>query len=179
MDGWSGVTGKVASSAGTSSAWLPMSYEDFVRGLPRFLRAATDPDLVGDGVALGDDGLGLRRSHATSVDVTDDVRRSLFHEPPGALGEVGGHYTEGGEVVLAPFDHLRVVEPGELGSCLRAVSAARTSVVRSSDDPALDIVWPLRSVSPVSDAFGVSPVKDRNRLARPKRGVQFNRSNPT
>jgi len=33
------------------------------------------------------------------------------------------------------------------GSCLRAVSAARTRVVRSSEEPALEMGWPLRSVS--------------------------------
>ena len=85
---------------------------------------------------------------------------------PGALGEVGGHDTQRAEVVFAPLDHLLVVDPRQLRvdppwRCRRA----RTIVVRSSDDPALDMGWPLRSVSPVSEALGTRPVKDRNALA--------------
>src|SRR5919108_2977772 len=51
------------------------------------------------------------------------------------------------------------------GSRRRALSAARTRVVRSSRLPALLIGWPLRSVWPVSDALGARPVKDRNLAA--------------
>jgi hypothetical protein len=57
----------------------------------------------------------------------------------------------------AAFDHLLVVDPGELGSCLRAQPAARIRVARASREPALDIGWPLRSVSRVWDAGGASP----------------------
>src|SRR5690242_18016147 len=46
------------------------------------------------------------------------------------------------------------------GSCLRALSAARTSVVRSSEDPALDMGWPLpagrRTIRPRSQAATAS-----------------------
>src|SRR6266699_6140034 len=48
------------------------------------------------------------------------------------------------------------------GSRWRAVSAARWRVVRSSRLPALEMGWLLRSLLPVSDARGASPVKDRN-----------------
>ena len=37
------------------------------------------------------------------------------HDGPESLREVGGHDAEGAEVVLASFDHLEVVDPGELG----------------------------------------------------------------
>ena len=86
---------------------------------------------------------------------------------PGALGEVGGHDAQRAEVVFAPLDHLLVVDPpASCGSTLLALSAPRTIVVRSNDDPALDMAWPLRSVSPVSDALGTRPVKERNAGAR-------------
>lgn len=47
---------------------------------------------------------------------------------------------------------------------MRAVSAARISVLRSSEDPALLIGWPLRSVFPVRRA-GARPVKALNAAA--------------
>jgi hypothetical protein len=43
------------------------------------------------------------------------------------------------------------------GSCLRAVSAASISVVRSRDGPTLVRGWPLWSVSPVSELLRVRP----------------------
>src|SRR6266542_4663105 len=55
------------------------------------------------------------------------------------------------------------------GSMVRAVSAERRSWVRSKWGPALDIGWPLRSVSPVSEALGVRPVNDLNAAADPNR----------
>ena len=76
---------------------------------------------------------------------------------PGPFGEVAGDDAAGLEVGGAAFGHLQVVDPGELRVLLRAVSAARTKVARSSDGPALLIGWPLRSVSPVSLARGASP----------------------
>ena len=107
----------------------------------------------------------------SAVGVADDVGHAAVHHGPEPFGEVGGDDAERAEVVLASFDHLQVVDAGELGVLtLRALSAARTRVVRSSDDPALDIGWPLRSVSPVSEALGTSPVKDRNCLPSSEAG---------
>ena len=41
-------------------------------------------------------------------------------------------------MVIAAFDHLDVIDPGQLRVSLRAVSAARINVGRSNDDPAVD-----------------------------------------
>ncbi len=49
------------------------------------------------------------------------------------------------------------------------MSAERRSWVRSIDEPVLDMGWPLRSDSPVSEALGTSPVKDLNYSARANR----------
>jgi hypothetical protein len=75
--------------------------------------------------------------------------------------------------VGATLDHLGVVHRGELRVDLPAGFAEQSSCLRSRAVPALVIAWPLRSVSPVSEALGVSPVKalnfaaEANRCARP------------
>ncbi len=85
---------------------------------------------------------------------------------PGPLGQVGGDDTERPEVVLAAFDHLQVVIRANCGSWRRAVSAARTMVVRSSDDPALDMGWPLRCCVPAGLRVAMGGVRGK-RVARP------------
>src|SRR6266536_2292216 len=95
-----------------------MSTVDLVRGLPRlggFLRPAAGADLGGHGVALGDDRFGLGWGDRGGVGVADDVGHAAAEHRPGAVGEVGGGDADRAEVVLAAFDHLGVVDPGELG----------------------------------------------------------------
>ena len=135
-----------------------LSCGDFVGGLPRLLAAPPGADLGWHGPVLGDDRLGLGRGDRPAVGVADDVGGAAAHDGPGPLGQAGRDDAQRAEMVLAALGHLLVVDAGELGVLLAGVSAARTRVVRSSEDPALDMGWPLRSVSPVSEALGARPV---------------------
>src|SRR6266487_597000 len=93
-----------------------MSCEDLLRGLPPCLAAASPvADLLGHGVALGDDLPGLIWGDRGVVGVADHLRHAAVHDRPGPLCEVGGDHTDGAEVVLAALDHLHVVDAGELG----------------------------------------------------------------
>src|SRR6266516_835330 len=152
--GWWGGSPRCALSA------MHMSLMDLVRGLPRFLAASSAADLLGHGPVLGDDLFGLGGGDRGVVGVADDVGQGAVEDRPGPFGQVGGDHADRAEVVFAALDHLEVVDAGELGSVRRALSAARTKVVRSSRLPALEMGWPLRSVLPVSEALGARPVKD-------------------
>ena len=81
------------------------------------------------------------------VGIADHVGHPTVHHRPGPLAQVGRHHTQSAKVVLAPLHHLHVVDAGQLGIDFGALSAARTSVVRSSDEPALDMGWALPSPS--------------------------------
>lgn len=72
-------------------------------------------------------------------------------------------------MVLASLDHLQVVGPGELGVLLGGGVGGADQRGAQQRGAAFDMGWPLRSMSPVSEALGTRPVKDRNWLPRWKR----------
>ena len=92
-----------------------MCLEHLLGGLPHLLAAAPGADLGRHGPVFGDDCFGLVVLDGAAVGVADDVGGGAGHDGPEPLGEVGGHDAQGAEVVLAAFDDLDVVDPGELG----------------------------------------------------------------
>ena len=63
---------------------------------------------------LGDDHLGFGCGDGPAVGVADDVGHATVHHRPEPFGQVRGDDTVRAEVVFASFDHLDVVDPGEL-----------------------------------------------------------------
>src|SRR6478672_5371788 len=109
-----------------------MSGEDVLRGLPRpaagfgFAAAAAGADLAGHGPVFGDDLFGGGRVDGGAVGVADDVGHAAHEHRVESFGQVRGDHAAGFEVLGAAFDHLHVVDLGELG-----VVAA--GVVRGAD----------------------------------------------
>jgi hypothetical protein len=142
-----------------------MSLTDLVRGLPRFLPAASPAaDFLGHGVALGDDLLGLLGGEGCAVGVTDHVGHAAVHDHPGPLGQMGSD-ADRAKVVVATLDHLDVVDAGQLG-----VDAA--GVVGGADrggpqQPVAGLAFGLALAVGVAGfgRLGARPVKARNFLA--------------
>src|SRR5664279_1755564 len=76
--------------------------------------AASAADLVGDGEVPRDDPFRLFRGDRCAVDIADDVRHLPVHHGPGPFSERAGDHAQRLEVLGAAFDHLRVVDPGQL-----------------------------------------------------------------
>jgi hypothetical protein len=130
-----------------------MSYEDLVRGLPRPGFVPRRRWRTSSGTVHFSATIFWRPGYdRDAVDVEDDVGHATVHHAPESFGQLRCEHAVGFEVIGVAFDHLLVVDLGQLGwSCLWAQSAARTRVARVSREPALDMGWPLRSVLPVSD----------------------------
>ncbi|MDF1596318.1 MAG: hypothetical protein P1T08_09540 [Acidimicrobiia bacterium] len=93
-----------------------MPVEGLLRGPPFGLfGAAPAADVLGNGVALGDDGLGLLRGDRGVVDVAELVGGATVEHPPATFGEFGRDHTAGFGVSGALVDHLVVIDGGELG----------------------------------------------------------------
>jgi hypothetical protein len=139
---------------------LGMSAEDVLRGLSRSGLGGASPaaDLLGHRVPLGDDPPGLLEGDLAAVQVAHDIR------PPRAstVQRRSASFPAMTHSALrwwAPHSTICAwYTAASCGSTCRAVLAEQTSCLRSLAAPALVIAWPLRSVSPVSDARGVRPV---------------------
>ena len=90
-----------------------MSLQDLLRGLP-LLAAPPPADLFGNGETLGDDGLGLLSSDWGAVGVAEHLGHPSVHDRPSPFSEVGGDHADRAEMVFAAFDHLQVVDAGQL-----------------------------------------------------------------
>ena len=176
LDGSAGEGGGCAGgrsprAAAASSAWRRLSREDVLGGLPPALfGASAGAHVWRDAEALGDDGLGLFGTDRRAVGVADHVGRAPLHDRPGGARPGWPPRRRAhrcGSCPVRPSGRSRARV--SWGSHFRAWSAARTRVVRNSDEPALDMAWPLRSLSPVSEALGTRPLKERNALPRAKR----------
>ena len=123
------------------SGVLIMSCVDLVRGLPRsgLVAAPAAAHLPADSPLLGDDLLGFVGGDRGAVGVADDIRHAALHDRPQSFRRPGRDHAACLEVVGAAFDHLLVVDAGQLGVLLAAQSAARMRVARVSREPALDI----------------------------------------
>src|SRR5918994_1043484 len=77
-----------------------MSCEDLLRGLP-LPAASPAADLLWHRPTLGDDGLGLLGGDGRAVGVAEHIWQAAVHDPPGALGQVGGDHADRAEVILA------------------------------------------------------------------------------
>lgn len=115
------------------------------------------------------------------VGVADDVGHPPVHHRPGPLRQVGGDDAEGPEMVLAPLDHLDVVDACELGVLLAGGFGGPHKGRAQQRRARLGHRLALRSVSPVSEAFGASPVYERKCLPlrnRPGSPMQATRGGP-
>jgi hypothetical protein len=90
-----------------------MSLQDLLRGLP-LLAAPPPADLFGDGPVVRDDLLGLFGSDRSAVGVAEHAGHPSVHDRPSPFGEVGGDHADPAEMVFAAFDHLEVVDAGQL-----------------------------------------------------------------
>jgi hypothetical protein len=129
-----------------------------VRGLPTLLGPSPTTDVFGDGVALGDDLLGGGGVDEVAVAVTQFVGRASVEVVQARSASLGATTLQRLGVHGALVDRLVVVDGGESGVVVSGgFGAERINWVRSSRLPVLDIGWPLRSVSRVSEARGVKP----------------------
>jgi hypothetical protein len=70
---------------------------------------------------LGDELLGPFGCDWFTVRVADDVGHAPAHDDPRAFGQTGRDHAERLEVNRAAFDHLDVIDPGQLRILLAGV----------------------------------------------------------